>query len=79
LYRHVRTVPGSFDKLLTTSPVFIRRDVIPRGVKRRIQHFQQPRHQPLTASNHVQTALALMLLDGLFQLLFQVFHTYLHK
>jgi hypothetical protein len=78
--RHVRSPAGPFDRLLTASPILIRRDVgVSRGVKWCIQHFQQPSHKPLSASNHVQATLTLMFFQSFLQLLFQVFHTYLHK
>jgi hypothetical protein len=79
--RHARSPAGPFDRLLTASPILIRWDVgnISRCVKWSIQHFQQPSHQSLPASNHVQAALTLMFFQSFLQLLFQVFHTYLHK
>jgi len=61
-------IVGSFDQLLTAAPVFIRRAVIgvSRAMSRWIEHFHKPRYKPLTASDHVQSALALMFFQRFF-------------
>jgi hypothetical protein len=59
-------IVGSLDQLSTAAAVFIRRNMIriSRAMNRGIEHFQKPRHEPLTASDHVQSALALMFFQG---------------
>jgi hypothetical protein len=53
------------DQLLTTAAIFIGSDVIRVAMNRWIQHFEKPCHEPLTTSDHVQSAFALMFFQGL--------------
>jgi hypothetical protein len=57
---------AQFDQLLTATAVLVGRNMIriPRAKNRRIEHFQKPCHEPLTASDHVQPTLALMFFQG---------------